>query len=275
MVSTCLFGQTGPLKKYAGFGTMGASLAGFFHLTGWPDRPPSGPFGAYSDYPSPRLSLCAVLAALDHRRSTGEGQYVDFAQAESCVHFLTPAILDQTVNGRTQTRIGNDDPHMAPHGVYPSAGEDEWVAIACRDDADWRALAGLLGRDDLAGVRTSDRLARRTELDELVGAWTATRSPDEAMHAAIAAGVPAHSVQNSSHCLLDPQLAHQGHYVELPHPEHGTITVEATRMRLSETPGRVHGSPPLLGQDTVDVLTGLLGYDDERLGELFATGALD
>ena len=95
------------------------------------------------------------------------------------------------------------------------------------------------------------------------------------MHAAIAAGVPAHSVQNSSHCLDDPQLAHQGHFVELPHPEHGTITVEDTRMSLSATPGRVRGVPPLLGQDTVDVLTGVLGYDDERLGELFATGALD
>ncbi len=275
MVSTCLFGQTGPLKKYAGFGTMGASLAGFFHLTGWPDRPPSGPFGAYSDYPSPRLSLCAVLAALEHRRATGEGQYIDFSQAESCVHFLTPAILDQTVNGRTQSRIGNEDPHMSPHGVYRSTGDDEWVAIACRDDADWRALAALLGRDDLAELSTADRLARRAELDQLVESWTAARSPDEAMHAAIGAGVPAHSVQNSSHCLIDPQLTHQGHYVELPHPEHGTITVEATRMRLSDTPGRAHGTPPLLGQDTVDVLTGVLGYDDERLGELFATGSLD
>jgi crotonobetainyl-CoA:carnitine CoA-transferase CaiB-like acyl-CoA transferase len=95
------------------------------------------------------------------------------------------------------------------------------------------------------------------------------------MHAVIEAGVPAHSVQNSSHCLHDPQLAHQGHYVELPHPEHGTVVVEATRMRLSATPGRVVGTPPFLGQDTVDVLTGDLGYDDERLGELFASGALD
>ena len=93
-----------------------------------------------------------MLAALEHRRRTGEGQYIDFAQAESCVHFLTPAILDQSVNGRCQDPIGNDDPHMAPHGVYRSAGDDRWVAIACRDDADWRALAGLLGRDDLAGL---------------------------------------------------------------------------------------------------------------------------
>ena len=109
MMSSCLFGQSGPLKRYAGFGTMGASLGGFFHLTGWPDRPPCGPFGAYSDYPSPRFALCALLAALDHRRRTGEGQYLDFAQAEACVHFLAPAVLDQSVNGRATSRAGNTD----------------------------------------------------------------------------------------------------------------------------------------------------------------------
>ena len=121
MMSSCLFGQTGPLRRYAGFGTMGASLSGFFHLTGWPDRPPCGPFGAYSDYPSPRFALCAVLAALDHRDRTGEGQYLDFAQAEACVHFLSPALLDHAVNGHEWTRNGNADPEMAPHGVYPAA----------------------------------------------------------------------------------------------------------------------------------------------------------
>ena len=144
MLSSCLFGQTGPLQRYAGFGTMGASLSGFFHLTGWPDRPPCGPFGAYSDYPSPRFALCALLAALDHRRRTGEGQYIDFSQAEACVHFLSPMILDDAVNGRSGTRAGNADAHMAPHGVYPSSGDDRWVAVACRDDA---RLAGA-GRAD-------------------------------------------------------------------------------------------------------------------------------
>jgi crotonobetainyl-CoA:carnitine CoA-transferase CaiB-like acyl-CoA transferase len=275
MLSSCLFGQSGPLQRYAGFGTMGASLAGFFELTGWPDRPPCGPFGAYSDYPSPRYALCALLAALDHRRRTGEGQYIDFSQAEACVHFLSPMILDDAVNGRCGTRAGNTDPHMAPHGVYPSTGDDRWVAVACRDDADWRALAGLLGRDDLAALGTADRLARRDELDDLVAAWTGTLSPEDAMAAAIAAGVPAHAVQNSAECYEDPQLAHLGHFVTLPHPDHGTIVVENCRATLSDTPARVVGIPPFLGQDTVDILLGELGYDDARLGDLFAASALD
>jgi benzylsuccinate CoA-transferase BbsF subunit len=275
MMSSCLFGQTGPLKRYAGFGTMGASLAGFFHLTGWPDRPPCGPFGAYSDYPSPRFALCAVLAALDHRRRTGEGQYIDFSQAEACVHFLSPAILDMAVNGRCQTRAGNSDPHMAPHGVYPSAGDDRWVAIACRDDTEWRALAAIVGRDDLAGLTTAERLARRDELDTIVAGWTADKPPEAAAEIVIAVGVPAHAVQNSGECMEDPQLAHLGHFVTLPHPDHGTIVVEASRCVLSDTPAEVAGTPPFLGQDTVDVLLGELGYDDGRLGELYAASALD
>src|SRR4051794_22276022 len=187
MMSSCLFGQSGPLERYAGFGTMGASLSGFFHLTGWPDRPPCGPFGAYSDYMSPRFALCALLAALDHRRRTGEGQYLDFAQAEAAVHFLTPALLDYSVNRRGANRAGNDDPHMAPHGVSPSAGDDEWVAIACGDDAQWDALAGVLGRAELAGLPVETRCERRTELDEVVSAWTRSRTPVEAQDALVAA----------------------------------------------------------------------------------------
>ncbi len=275
MMSSCLFGQSGPLERYAGFGTMGASLGGFFHLTGWPDRPPCGPFGAYSDYPSPRFALCALLAALDHRRRTGEGQYLDFAQAEACVHFLAPAILDQVVNRREMTRQGNADAMMVPHGVYRSAGDDAWVAIACRDDEDWRALAALLDRADLATLSLAERRARAAELDELVGRWTAGRSPDDAADLAISAGVPAHAVQNSGECYADPQLEHLGHWVTLPHTEHGTIIVEGSRVALSATPADVSGIPPSLGQDTMEVLTEYLGYDDERLGDLFAAGALD
>jgi crotonobetainyl-CoA:carnitine CoA-transferase CaiB-like acyl-CoA transferase len=275
LLSSCLFGQTGPLQRYAGFGTMGASLAGFFHLTGWPDRPPCGPFGAYSDYPSPRFALCALLAAIDHRRRTGEGQYLDFAQAEAASHFLTPVLLDYAVNGHVASRNGNADTVMVPHGVYPSAGEDEWIAIACRDDDDWAALASAIGHPELASLTRDERRAREPELDDLVAAWSAALAGGAAQDELITVGVPAHVVQNSIECAADPQLLHQEHFVSLPHPEHGTVICEASRTTLSATPAVVAGVPPLLGQDTVEVLTGVLGYDDERLGELFAVGALD
>ncbi|MEO5898835.1 MAG: CoA transferase [Ilumatobacteraceae bacterium] len=275
MMSSCLFGQTGPLAGYAGFGTSGSALSGFFHLTGWPDRPPCGPFGAYTDYVSPRLSLCALLAALDHRRRTGQGQYLDFAQAEAAVHFLTPAILDVTVNRHDPCRNGNADVDMAPHGVYPSAGDDEWIAVACEDDEQWRTLAEVIGRNDIAGLGLAERRTRVDEIDGAVREWTATRWPADAQAVLIERGVPAHAVQNSGECAVDPQLIHLGHFVELPHSEHGMIVVEGSRMDLSATPADVRGSPPILGEHTVEVLTEVLGYDDERLGGLFGAGALD
>jgi benzylsuccinate CoA-transferase BbsF subunit len=112
-------------------------------------------------------------------------------------------------------------------------------------------------------------------LADAISAWTARRSPREAEAALIAAGVPAHAVQNSGECAVDEQLAHDGHFVKLPHPEHGTVVVEGSRTTMSETPAVVEGVPPLLGQDTVDVLTEVLGYDDDRLATLFAAGAIN
>lgn len=104
---------------------------------------------AYSDYVAPRFMLAALLAALEHRDRTGEGQYIDFSQAEACIHFLAPAMLDYSINGREFERLGDRDPQFAPHAVYPAAGEDRWVAVACETDEQWRALASAIGRSDL------------------------------------------------------------------------------------------------------------------------------
>ena len=124
MLSTCLMGQSGPLAQYAGYGNLAAAITGFFELTGWPDRAPAGPYGAYTDYIVPRFNASAILAALEYRRRTGRGQHIDVAQAEAALHFLAPTILDYTANGRVQTRRGNADSELAPHGVYPVRGQD-------------------------------------------------------------------------------------------------------------------------------------------------------
>ncbi len=279
MLSTCLMGQTGPLARFAGFGNLAAAFSGFYELTGWPDRAPAGPFGAYTDYIAPRYNAVAVLAALEHRRRTGEGQHIDLSQAEASLHFLAPALLDCSVNAHVASRDGNHDREMAPHGVYPCAGDDRFVAIAVRDEHDWRELCTAMGRPELADdarfASPHARLARRDELDALVAAWTRPLPMDEVEALLQARGVPASAVQNSPECVRDPQLRHRGHFVALPHPAKGQTVVEGSRFRLSRTPARIEAPAPTYGLDNQWVLSELLGYDDERITELVIAGALE
>ena len=278
MLSSSLFGQDGPLSDISGFGTMGAAVSAFIELTGYPDRPPAGPFSAYTDTVAPRFALAGLLAALDHRRRTGEGQYIDHSQIESSLHFLTPYLLDYQMTARVLTRMGNRDSYMAPHGVYPSRGDDDWVAIAVRDDADWGRLCDVIERPDLARDARYDNLAGRLtaqdELDEAVSVWTRTRAPAEAEAVLQAAGVPAHAVIRASSAVDDPQFTHRGHFVRVPHSLHGESVVEGSRFRLSRTPARI-GAPPAVGEHTEQILREFLGYDDERIAALAAAGAFD
>jgi crotonobetainyl-CoA:carnitine CoA-transferase CaiB-like acyl-CoA transferase len=279
VVSSCLFGQTGPLAGFAGYGNLAAAVAGFTHVTGWPDRPPTGPAGAYTDYTSPRLGLAALLAALDHRRRTGEGQFLDIAQAEAALHFLTPALLDCSANGFAPAGVGNRSADHAPHGVYPvgPAGDDRWVAIACETDEQWRALAGpdLLDRPDLAGLGRSERLARYAELDEVVAAWTGGRDGAEVERDCVAHGVPAHRVQDSRDCYEDPQLRHRRHFLTVPHAYQGSTVIEGPRLRLSATPACPSRGAPTLGEHSWEVLHDILGYDDDRIADLAAAEVLE
>ena len=107
MLSTCMQGQTGPYRDYAGFGDQGAALSGFFMLNGWPDRDPATPNGAYTDMATPHFAAAAMLAALDFVRRTGRGQHIDLSQIECGVQFLAPQVLDYTVDGDVPQRMGN------------------------------------------------------------------------------------------------------------------------------------------------------------------------
>jgi crotonobetainyl-CoA:carnitine CoA-transferase CaiB-like acyl-CoA transferase len=276
MLSSCLFGQDGPYSLVAGYGTMGAAIGGMVQPTGWPDQSPAGPYGAYTDACAPRISTAVLLAALEHRRLTGEGLYLDQSQIESSLHYMTPAIVDHQLNGTVWDRLGNDDPVMSPHGIYPTGEDDEWVAIAVRDQRDWRALAALIGRADLgddAGLATTaGRRARREEIDAAVGEWTTRRSPSDAESRLQAVGVPAHTVVHAG-SPEDAQLAHLGHVVSVPHEGQPDRLVERTRIDLTRT-GPRPSHVPAIGQHTEVVLRDLLGYPTGRIDALRAAGAL-
>jgi crotonobetainyl-CoA:carnitine CoA-transferase CaiB-like acyl-CoA transferase len=279
MLSTCLMGQSGPLAQFAGFGNLAAAISGFTNLAGWPDRPPAGPFGAYTDYIAPWFNATAILAALEYRRRTGQGQYIDLSQAEASLHFLGPALLDYTVNGRAQSRDGNHDLNYAPHGVYPAAGTDRWIAIAATNNEQWQALCAVMERPELLHdecfAMPSGRLAHQDELDVQVILWTKKQDLFQAEKVLQERGVPASAVRTLQELYADQQLVHRGHFVELEHPTHGKTTVEGSRFRLSRTPARITGSAATLGRDNQYVLQTILGYSEERITELVAAGILE
>ncbi|MFN0029827.1 MAG: CaiB/BaiF CoA transferase family protein, partial [Acidimicrobiales bacterium] len=274
MVSSCLMGQQGPHASLAGFGTMASAISGFFNITGWPDRAPCGPLGAYTDYISPRFLVASVMAALEHRRQTGRGQYVDFSQAEASMHQLSPALLDTQINRRNFPRMGNTDASMSPHAVYPAAGDDAWVAVAVSGDDQWAALCRVLDRPDLARLTLAERLQQRDSLDELVSAWTGSRTAQDGMAELQRCGVPAHAVQNTVECFNDPQLRHREYFVEVPHGSLGRTWVENSRFHLSRTPALVRQAGPTLGEHTWEVLSTILGYNEDRIADLAAAEVL-
>ena len=278
MLSSCLMGQTGPRSRVPGYGNMAAALTGFYDLTGWKDRSPAGPYLAYTDGVAPRFMLVALFAALEHRRRSGEGQHIDISQAEAAIHLLAPAIIDYQLSGKVWHRDGNRDLQYAPHGVYPTAGKDEWVAIACQSDLDWLALCTIMQIDPkafrLEGATASQRQDLHPLIDEQISAWTASREGLDIETQLIAVGVAAHVVQNSAACYADPQLEHRHHYVSVPHTSLGTLVVENTRAHLSRTPGHVTRAGPELGEHNFHVLAEILGYDDNRIADIYASLAM-
>jgi len=278
MLSSCLNGQTGPQAMLAGFGTMGAQMAGFGGLVGWPDRAPSGPYSAYTDYTSPKLIAVSILAAIEHRRRTGEGQYIDFSQVEGAIHYLTPAMLDYFVNGRVQQASGNVSAEYAPHGVYPCSGRDRWVAIACGTDAQWQALCAATGHQEWRLDPRFDTFAARQEhreaLDAALAAWTTPREVDAIEETLQAAGVPVHRASSSEDAFADPQLLFRQHFIEVKHRELGPVTVESSRMRLSRTPAQTLTAGPMFGEHNDRILREILDMNDEDIIQLVATGGL-
>ncbi|MCL4240909.1 MAG: CoA transferase [Dehalococcoidia bacterium] len=272
--STCLMGQSGPAAPLAGYGYHAAAICGFYEVTGWPDRPPSGPFTAYTDTIAPRFLASAVMAALDHRARTGEGQYIEQSQMESSLYFLAPEILDYQVSGRVPRRAGNEDPAMAPHAAYPAAGEDEWIAIAVADDAQWAALVSLLGNPawaaDAACATAAGRLANRAAIDAHLGKWTAGQDMHEAMARLQAAGIPAGAVQRSSDHLRDPQLAHRRFFHPLEHAEMGTVPYEGHQFLVSGYESGPRSAAPCLGEHSMEVLLDVLGLGEDDVARLAA-----
>lgn len=276
--STTQLGQTGPFARYAGFGNIAMAISGFSNVTGWPDGSPIGPYGAVPDMINPPLAVSALIAALDYRRRTGKGQHIDLSQIEGSLQFLAPALLDYTVNGRIPERQGNRDADMAPHGVFPCLGDDRWIAIAVRDDSDWRALCGLARGERWAADEEFATLAGRKSceetLEQAIGAWTAGQDREALMLRLQRVGVPAAAVKDCVDLVNDPQLRHMDFFQTLEHVECGPMPYDGPHFRLSRTPA-ILTAGPTVGQHNFEVLNGILGLSLDEIAELVAEGVIE
>jgi crotonobetainyl-CoA:carnitine CoA-transferase CaiB-like acyl-CoA transferase len=278
MLSTCMQGQTGPYRDYAGFGDQGAALSGFFMLNGWPDRDPATPNGAYTDMATPHFGAAALLAALEYRARTGRGQHIDLSQIESGVQFLSPQVLDYTVRGHVPERMANRSLRAAPHGVFPVHGDDCWIAIACETEAHWTALIAAMGSPGWAtGPRYTTlqgRLADQDALEARIAEWTAPQEGHILQEQLLNAGVPAGMALKTLELFDDPQLMHRQHFVPLEHPEMGVWNYDELGFKLPDSPSHLHSAAPLLGQHTEQVLKEFLGCSDAEYQALLDSGAL-
>ncbi len=279
-VATSLQGKTGPYSTMPGHGMVGVSLGGFTQITGWPDREPTVPFGALTDFLTFPHMVTALIAALIHRKKTGEGQYIELSQLECSVQFLAPPIMDYMINGRILERTGNRSTYAAPHGVYRCKGEGErWCAIAVSTEEEWRNFCNVIGNPewtkDPRFATFMGRKGNEDELDAFVEGWTVNYPPEEVMRRMQAAGVPAGVVESGEDLVADPQLNHRGTHVILKHPEIGPHIYQAPPYRFSKTPHELTMPAPCLGQHNEYVLKEILGMSDDEVAELLISGALE
>ena len=277
MLSTSLRGQTGPERRYTGFGSQGAALAGFDSITGWPDRIPTGPWGAYTDFVSTRYGLAALAAALLFRTRTGRGQWIDLGQVEAAIHFVEPLLLDCVQNGRVAGAQGQASGYACPHGTYATRGQERYLAVAVETDDHWEALRGLAPLENFSDPELSAlaaRFARREAIEAHLRDWCRDQDAFELAERLRGAGVPAYAVLRPSDLQSDPQLAHRGFFVTLDHPAMGSVTCDGPATHFSRTPARLRSSSPTLGQHSQDVLREILGLSDAEISELALAGAL-
>jgi benzylsuccinate CoA-transferase BbsF subunit len=273
-----IYGQTSSLAKLGGGDPTGAALSGYLDLTGWPDRGPVVPNPPYGDALLPLLIATAIVAAVDYRRRTGKGQYIDTSMFEVCAQQITPALLDIQANSHIQTRNGNRIDYASPHGAFPCLGDDRWIAIAVFSDDEWKAFCQVIGNPpwtkDTKFTTLGLRKENEDELEKLIAEWTGAHQANDIMQMMQSAGVPAGVVQTAQDILdFDPQLKAMDFLVPLKHPVLGEFGHPTPPFKLQTTKALMRTSP-CFGEHNEYVCTELLNMSDEYLVELIQEGVL-
>jgi benzylsuccinate CoA-transferase BbsF subunit len=283
-VSHTGFGHEGPYREFKTWGPLVQACCGLAASTGLDGEVPAGIGYSYMDHHGGNFMAIAILAGLMHRSRTGEGQWIDMSCTDAGALLNGPAVLDYSVNGRPLRRPGSPDsnrsrsPAMSPHGIYPSAGEDNWIAIACRDDEDWVRLARFLATGWSAESRWATlegRINGEDELDRLLGEWTRSRERFAVGEALRAIGVPASAVQRPGERIdHDAGTSEWGLWPTVTHSEMGQVRVDGLPLHFSRTDWTMARGAPCLGEHNDLFFGELLGHSPDELAEYRATGVL-
>lgn len=277
LLSNTGYGSTGPWSPFPVQGTVLENTMGLTAYTGYRGDKPWKVGQSYPDFITCWTGLVALMAAIHHRRATGEGQWIDMGMYQIGVALMPEPILALQATGETWARIGNEDRKHVPSNVYPVAGKDRWLAISVTDDAQWAALATTIGRPELADDaryrREADRRERREAIDAIVRAWTTTQDAWTATHRLQAAGVPAGPVLDCRDLLLDPHLQARGFYERIEHWQPmGVRPLIGRPFVFADTRLRIRKCAPRYGEDNGYVLRDLLGLDPARIRMLYDQG---
>jgi succinyl-CoA:(S)-malate CoA-transferase subunit B len=277
MVRISAFGQTGPYRERPGFGRIAAAMSGISYLSGYPDRPPVSPgTPTIPDYLAGALAAFGALAALEHRRRSGQGQVVDVGLYEPMLRMLDELVPVYGATGHVRERIGSGTEYVVPHDHY-RARDGRWVAIACTNDRMFARLAAAMGRPELAAEfpTMASRLARRADLDALVQAWVGAADAADVLARLDAAEVPCGPVASARDLFEDPHVRARGNIVRIASPLGGTLSMVGVVPRLTASPGRIEAVGPVTaGAHNEEIYCGRLGLTRDDLRALAARGVI-
>lgn len=278
MVRVSGYGQTGPYRQRAGFGSVAEAMGGLRYLTGYPDRPPTRVGISIGDALAGTLGALGALAALWHRdQHSGTGQVVDVAIYEAVLAYMESLIPEYALAGYVRERTGPVLPGVAPSNIYPTA-DGQWLVMGANADTVFRRLCMVMGRPELADdprFATHDARSQHMEvLDTLIAEWTVAHPVDHLVEILNEAGVPAGKIYTAREMLADPHFAARQAICWVDAAGIGRMPMQQVFPRLSQTPGAIRWSGPELGQHNHDVFTGLLGLTDAELEELRQKGVI-
>ncbi|HEX78218.1 MAG TPA: CoA transferase [Dehalococcoidia bacterium] len=277
MLSVTGFGTTGPDKDHPAFGDTILGFTGIPNFTGYPGGPPEWIGTVILDPLAGLHGVVAVLAALEHRAKTGQGQYIDLAMTETGICCLPQAVMDFTMNRHVYPRMANRDNLMAPQGVYRCQGDDKWVAISIATDEEWQAFCRASKHEDwLQDERFSDAFRRwqnHDELDRLIGQWTINYTHYEVMHLLQRAGVAAGPVFDFQEMVADPHIRERGLFVHMSQPETGEMLATSLPFKMDGVAEELQHAPEI-GEHNEYVLGELLGLSKEKMAELQERGVI-